>query len=179
MLIEIAHAAETESGILGTFGLDWRLFIAQLINFAVIVFVLTKWVYRPLMKVMDERKKKIEEGVNNAELAKRKLGEAKEAESRILREARVQAQGIVAESKEKGDAEKQRRIDASKAVIDEQLIESKNKIAREAEEARRRVKKEMAELVLAAAEKTAKMALDEKGHRKAIDESIRELETHG
>jgi F-type H+-transporting ATPase subunit b len=179
MLIEIAHAAETESGILGTFGLDWRLFIAQLINFAVIVFVLTKWMYRPLIKMMDERKKKIEEGVNNAELAKRKLGEAKETESRILHEARAQAQGIVAEFKKKGDAEKQRRIDASKTIIDGQLAESKDRIMREAEEARKMVKKEVVALVLAAAEKAVKTALDGKEHRKAIDESIRELETHG
>jgi len=103
MFIEIAHAAaeaathETETGLLGTFGLNWKLFLAQLINFSVIVFVLTKWVYRPLIKTMDARRLKIEEGVKNASLAEQKLGSAKETESKMLREARSQAQEIIYE----------------------------------------------------------------------------------
>jgi F-type H+-transporting ATPase subunit b len=188
MFIEVAHAAsesavhatETDTTILGTFGLDWKLFLAQLINFAVIVFILTRWVYRPLIKMMDERKKKIEEGISNAALAEAKLGKAKETESKILKEARAQAQEIVVTSKERGDLEKQRRIDASKTIIDSQLTESKDRLMREAEEARMKVRRDLSALVLAAAEKVSKTALDDKEHRRLIDESIKELErSHG
>lgn len=186
MFIEIAHAAEeaavheADTGLLGTFGLDWKLFLAQLLNFAVVVFVLTKWVYKPLIKMMDERKKKIEEGISNAALAEEKLGKAKETESSILKEARAQAQEIVVTSKEKGDAEKQRRIDASKAIIDGQLTESKDRLLLEAEEARHNVRKDISSLVMTAAEKVMNASLDDKEHRRIIDESIKELErSHG
>jgi F-type H+-transporting ATPase subunit b len=186
MFIEIAHAAteaaahEAESGLLGTFGLDWKLFLAQLVNFAVVIFALTTWVYKPLIKTMDERKKKIEEGVKNAASAEAKLGKAKETESKILKEARAQAQQIVVESKEKGDAEKQRRVDASKGIVEAQLAESKERLLREAEDARSKVTKDISALVLAAAEKVTNANLDDKEHRRLIDESIKELErSHG
>jgi F-type H+-transporting ATPase subunit b len=186
MFIEIAHAAteaaghEAETGLLGTFGLDWKLFLAQLINVGVIVFVLTKWVYRPLMKTMDERRIKIEQGVKNAERAEKKLGSAKEAEEKIVNEARALGKEFIDEGKKKGGMECQRRVEASKVIIDGQLKESKDRLERETTSAQERAKKDIGKLVLAATEKVLNTALDEKQHRKLIEDSIRELEkTHG
>jgi F-type H+-transporting ATPase subunit b len=186
MLIEIAHAAEeaavheAETGLLGTFGLNWKLFLAQLVNFAVIIFVLTKWVYRPLIKTMDERAKKIQDGVKNAEEAKTCLSTAKTEEERMLNEARAAGKDILDEGKKRGEAERQKRVEASKVIIEEQLKESKDRISRETETAKRQAEKDIAGLVLAAAEKVTRTVLDEKTHRKLIKDSIKELETsHG
>ncbi len=186
MFIEIAHAAseaashEAETGLLGTFGLDWKLFLAQLINFSVIVFVLTKWVYRPLIKTMDERKKKIDDGVKNAEVAEKKLLSAKEEEEKIINSARAAGKEHVDEGRKKGDMERQHRVEASKAIIDAQLKESKERIQREADEAKKQAERDVAKLVLAATEKLMKTTLDEKQHRRLIEDSIKELEkSHG
>ncbi|MBD3251963.1 F0F1 ATP synthase subunit B [Candidatus Uhrbacteria bacterium] len=171
---------ETSSGLLGTFGIDWKLLLAQLINFAIIIFVLTKWVYKPLIKVMEERKQKIEQGVKHAEEADRKLFGAKEVEDQIVNEARVQAKGIVDEARTRGEAEKQRRVDASKGIIEQQLVESKERIGRETDQARQAVKKDLAALVLQATEKVSKTTLDEKQHRQLIADAIKDLEkAHG
>lgn len=195
MFIEIAHAAsetaahaaeaaatshETQSGLLGTFGIDWKLFLAQLVNFGIIIFVLTKWVYKPLMKTMDERKQKIEDGVKNAEEAAKKMVHAREEEEEILRGAHKQAKEVVDDAKARGDVEKQRRVDASKEIIDKQLVESKERIKRETDQARQQAKGEIAELVVHATEKVANGSLDEKKHRNLIADAIKELETsHG
>jgi F-type H+-transporting ATPase subunit b len=175
-----SHVAEADTSLLGTFGLDWKLFLAQLVNFSVIVFVLTKWVYKPLIKTMDERKKKIEDGVKNAETAEKKLHSAKDEEEKIINEARAAGKEILDEGKKRGETERQKRVDASKVIIEEQLKESKERITRETEAAKQRAEKDIAGLVIGAAEKVTKTVLDEKTHRKLIQDSIKELETsHG
>jgi F-type H+-transporting ATPase subunit b len=182
MFIEIAQAAteavthEADTSLLGTFGLDWKLFLAQLINFAVIVFVLTKWVYKPLIKMMDERRKKIEDGIQNAERAEKKLDSAKETEEKMMNEARALGKEFIDEGKKKGDLERQRRVEASRVIIDGQLKESKEHLNREAESAKEQARKDVAKLVLAATEKVTKTTLDEKEHHRLIEDSIKELE---
>lgn len=185
MIIGIAHAAsqaalhEQETGLLGTFGLDWKLFLAQLINFAIIVFVLTKWVYKPLLHVMDERRKKMERGIKQAQEAQRKLDSASEEKKQIINEARSVGKQYVDEGKKKGDLEREQRIDASKTIIERQLKESKELLERETALAKEQARKELATLVITATEKVSQNVLDDTQHRKLIENSLNQLErTH-
>jgi F-type H+-transporting ATPase subunit b len=187
MFIEIAQAAteaavhETaETGLLGTFGIDWKLFLAQLCNFAIVVFVLSKWVFKPLMKTMEQRTSIVEKGLKDAEQAEASLRDAKESEAMIVKEAREQAKGIINEGKERGDFEKQSRIQKSTEIIAQQLKDSKVQATQLIEEERMQAKTELAELIGAATEKVTKNAMDIKTHRKLIDDAISELEQqHG
>ena len=54
--------------IIKTFHIDWKLLIAQAVNFAIVVFALYKFAYKPLLKTMNERTAKIEQGLKDAEL---------------------------------------------------------------------------------------------------------------
>lgn len=183
MFIEIAQAATeaaaheaTEGGLLGTFGIDIKLFLAQLLNFAIVVFVLSKWVFKPLMKKMEERRMIVEEGLQKAVQADEALKGAKESEAMIVREARNQAKEIVDEGKTRGEYEKQTRLQKSSEIIALQLKESKQQAVMMIEEERSQARSELAALIGAATEKVSKNAIDTKAHRKLIDEAITELE---
>lgn len=55
--------------LLNALGIDWKILLAQFVNFAVLVFVLWKFAYKPIFKFLEDRKNKIEEGIKNAEQA--------------------------------------------------------------------------------------------------------------
>jgi F-type H+-transporting ATPase subunit b len=186
MFIEIAQAASeathetAETGLLGTFGIDLKLFLAQLLNFAIVVFVLSKWVFKPLLKTMEERKGIVETGLKKAEQADKALKSAKESESMIIKEARDQAKEIVDDGKTRGDYEKQTRIQKSSEIIAQQLKESKEQAVRIVGEERSKARTELAELIGSATEKVSKGAIDLSAHRKLISSAIDELEQqHG
>ena len=84
--------------LITTFHIDWMLILAQLVNFAIVLFVLKTYAYGPMMKMMDERSAKIEKGIENAENAGKKLVEIEEKEKAVLVEARKAAQEIVAKA---------------------------------------------------------------------------------
>src|SRR3989344_1771355 len=69
------HAGES-GGAIGTLGLNWKLFIAQLINFSVIMFILWRWVFRPVGGALESRRKKIEESVAKAETIEKQMQES-------------------------------------------------------------------------------------------------------
>lgn len=113
------------------FGIDWKLMIAQLINFAVILFVLRAFVYKPILKLLDERKKRIEDGLTFAEKAKSELAGIEILKTEELNKAQKQGVEIVKLAETSagkvrdeiiagGEIEKQKLIATGKALLAEQ-----------------------------------------------------------
>ena len=84
--------------ILGKIGFDWHVALANLVNFLIILFVLKKFAFGPVGKMIDDRKKKIKEGLENADKCKIELENANLQKDEILKEAKNNAQKIFAES---------------------------------------------------------------------------------
>jgi F-type H+-transporting ATPase subunit b len=98
--------------IIQKFGLEAKLFLFQLINFLIIVFILKKFLFAPLKKMLDERKNKISQSLQDAENAKIVLENAGEERKKILSDAKINADKLTAavkvsidETKEKANAE--------------------------------------------------------------------------
>jgi F-type H+-transporting ATPase subunit b len=72
-------------------GLDWKLLIAQMVNFGLLFFVLKKVLYKPLMKAIDERNKKIESAVKNSQEIALKLNKIEEQKKDLLDKAKTEA----------------------------------------------------------------------------------------
>lgn len=145
--------------ILGKIGFDWQVALANLVNFLIIFWVLKRFVFKPVARVLEERKKKIAEGLEKSALAETALLEANAEKDRIVGDARQEANAIV------GGAEK----DAS-------LIREKRKAEAEAEaaalmkDAKDSIDKERSRLESELAEKTVLMAV--KGAESILKESI-------
>lgn len=115
------------------FGIDWKLMLAQLINFAVVFFVLRAFAYKPILKLLDERKKKIEDGLSFAEKAKSELANIEVLKSEeiqkgqkqgmeIVKTAEVSATKVRDEIVAGGEVEKQKLIMTGKALLSEQKV---------------------------------------------------------
>lgn len=84
--------------LISTFGLDWRLLIIQMINFGILLFVLKRFLYGPVMSMLDERKKVIEQGIKDAEEAARKNKDAEAEGTIIIAEATREGDSIIAKA---------------------------------------------------------------------------------
>src|SRR3954470_10675577 len=86
--------------LLNTFGLEWPKFLAQLILFIIVYFVLKKFAFGPIIAMLEERRAKIEEGQLNAQKIKKQLAEAEERHAEILARANVEAQKLIDQARE-------------------------------------------------------------------------------
>ena len=168
--------SEPSSGILGSLGINGLFFLAQLINFGLVVFVVWRWIYRPLLKIMDERAKKIAGGLNDAELAKRHLAESEVERKKILDATRKESDGLIDEARQSAEQEKTRIMKEAQMSLDQQLDDARVRLRQEKEAIVGAVKYEMAELVTLAAEKVAGEGLDPAAHRTLIKKAIEGLD---
>jgi len=149
--------------------------IGQTITFFVFVWFCMKYVWPPLTKALDERKKKIadglaaaEKGKHDLELAKKgavdELKKGKEKASEIIHHAERQASEIVDGAKERAKVEAERIITGARAEIEQ-----------EANQAREELRKRMSDLVVIAASKILEKEVDAKAHAALIENVAKEL----
>ncbi len=161
--------------LLGNLGINTKLFIAQLVNFAILFFVLKKFVYQPLLQVLEERKKKIEKGIKSAEQAERKLAEISEKEKKILEKAQEKAQKILLEAERKAEENRRLATEETTTEINKMMKKADEEIEKKKEQMLTDLKKDLAQLVVSATEKVLVQKIDEKSDEKIIDKAIAEI----
>lgn len=131
------------------FGLDWRLLVAQAVNFFILFLILKKFAYRPILEMLKKRKERIEAGLfftkeaeerlaRVEELSEQKLEEARKKAFEVVKEgeqiARVRKEEVIKEAMDKAEAvveEAQRAIVQDKAKIEEEVYEEAQELIRE------------------------------------------------
>jgi F-type H+-transporting ATPase subunit b len=138
---------------LANIGVDWKLLLAQVVNFGILLWVLKRYAYQPMLKMMDERTAKIERGLLDAEAAQVKLREMEEKEKAVLLEARAEAKKILAET---DDAAKKRdalKVAETEERVKKLLADAEVKINDDRSKMLAEAKSELAETVLLAVER--------------------------
>lgn len=158
--------------LIKTFHIDIKLILAQLVNFAIVLFVLKRYAYGPVLKMMEERGEKIEKGVADAENAGKKLAEIVEKEKAVLVEARKQAQEIVAKAEAVAVKNKEEIIVEAKAQSEKILADSAKKIEQEKNQMMQEVKGQIAQLVISATGKIVDIKIDENKDSQLIKNAI-------
>lgn len=161
---------EAKQSVLGALGIDWKLLLAQLVNFGVVLFVMWKWVYTPLLKAIDARTAKIDKGLKDAESASAAKSGAEKASSDAIVAARREAQRILEETQRMAEAEraqlKARTQEEMKAIVQQ----GKDALAAEKDKMLREARSSMAELAVMAAGKALGEAMSD-AQRKALLEA--------
>lgn len=86
------------------FGVNWSSFIAQVVNFAFLAFVLYRFAFKPVLNTLSERQQKIAEGLQYAEEMKQKLSDAEKGKAETLKKASLEAQQLINDAQEKAKA---------------------------------------------------------------------------
>lgn len=156
-------------------GLNIKILLAQLVNFAVLVFVLWKFGYKPILKFLDERKNKIEQGILDAQKAEERLKEIAVREKKIFKKAKKETLAILEEANQTGERNKEKMITRAKEEIGQIINEEKAKIQAEKAETLRDIKREVSGLVIEAVEKIMEEKVDEKKDCELIKKIVKNL----
>lgn len=153
-------------------GINWKLFLAQLINFGIIFWVLKRYAFSPIIKVLEERQNKINKGLEDAQKAETNLMMAEERYKQEIERARIEANKIIARAQK----EKQETVDRAKSQAQEEtrkiVTEAKEAIGQEKQKMLNDVQQEVIELTFLAAEKILQKELDPKSNREFVEKLI-------
>jgi len=144
--------------LIETFHIDGGLFLAQLVNFAIVFSVLYFFAFKPLVKIMSERSDKIAASLQQADEIEKRLSLTEKEREDIITAAKKQAALIAEEAEKRGEARRAEMIVKAKEEIGQVINNEKAKLERDKAETLKEIKKEVAELVILTVEKV----LDEK-----------------
>jgi F-type H+-transporting ATPase subunit b len=103
------------------FGVDWPHFIAQVLSFSIVAFLLHRLAYKPILSVLAERKQRIAEGLSNSDRIKSELAKTEAARQEVLRKADEQANKLIEEARAVAarvqEQESQKAIAAAQSII--------------------------------------------------------------
>ncbi len=181
-LIPVAHAASeavaaesASSGGIATLGLNGKLFIAQLVNFAVLLLLFWKLILPGLVKGLQSRTQRIEKSLQDAERVEKEKQEFSKWREEEMSKARLQASEIVTKAQSEAGAAKDRAIAQTKEEQQKVVEQASTQIKQEKDKALSSAKAEIADMVTQAAEKILRQKLDAKKDEALIKESLKSI----
>ncbi|MPZ99595.1 MAG: F0F1 ATP synthase subunit B [Dehalococcoidia bacterium] len=168
----VVGAQEEESGGIAALGFSLPGLVAQLINFTILLVLLRLFLWNPILRLLDERKKRIEEGLARSEQAATAAQASEEEARRAIEQARAEGREMVQRSQEtaarlREELEAQARAEASQLVA-----RAREEIALERQQAIQQLRSEFADLTIIAAERVVGQSLDRPAHQRLIDEVL-------
>lgn len=160
-------------------GISLTEFIFYLINFLILVGVLTKFLYKPFLNVMETRKQSIKDALDNAELTNRRADEKMQNYNKRIARAEEEGREIIKEAKIKADAQARQIIEDAQTEVGEIMSKAERTIEREREKAMEEMRQEIAALALLAAEKIVEHEIQRVGQEAIVDEVIRQARSTG
>lgn len=139
--------------LFAAFGIDWRLLLIQAVNFGLLLLILWRFLYRPVLRIIDERRGKIAESVQKAEAADRRLAEADAEGKQVVAGAAKEAEGMIANARTRADQEAADILKRTQAKAEQVLAEAQARAEEEKRQAMMAGEKEIARAAMLAAEK--------------------------
>lgn len=178
-LVLAAAAPGAETGVVDqikeAFGWNAQLFISQVISFAVVAFLLNKFAYKPILTMLEDRRKRIEESLSNAEKIKAELARAEAARLEIIAKANQDAGKMIEEAREA--AARVQELETRKAIAAAEQIIAKAREAAAADHARMmaELRREVGRLVVATSVKVTGKILTSDDQQRLVEETNRQL----
>jgi F-type H+-transporting ATPase subunit b len=158
-------------------GINLPLLVAFIVNFVILFGLLGLVLYKPVMKMLDERSKRIKESMERAEATKEEYAHAEEEIKRLISKAREDGQALVSQASQIGERLREEAREGARKEA--QVIVDRTRA--ELEEERDRIiddlRREFVDISISAAEKVIKETLDKERHRKLIEEALEESAT--
>jgi F-type H+-transporting ATPase subunit b len=158
-----------------TFGVDWPHFIAQVISFAIVAFILHRFAYKPVLAILEERRKRIAEGLANAEKIKAELARAEAQRQEVLAQANAQATKFIEEAR--AAAARVQEQETQKAIAAAEQIINKAREAAAQDHARMLVelKREVGRLVVQTTAAVTGKVLTSEDQKRLAEETARQV----
>src|SRR2546429_4395448 len=158
-----------------TFGWNWKLFLSQVISFCIVAFLLRRFAYKPILAVLEDRRRKIEEGMLNAEKIRKELAEAEKRYQEILAKANADAQRMIDEARESSAHLAERKQQEAIAAAEQIVAKAKEAAALEHERQMQTLKRELGRLVVDTTAKVTGKVLTPEDQKRLQEEAARQI----
>jgi len=164
-------------GGLGGLGISLPNLLAQIVNFVILFGLLYLVAYKPIMRMFDERSKRVKESMEQTEEIKEQAAQAEEEAKRRIEAASKEGQGLIARAQQTGKETRQQARKEAGEEAESLIARARSEIQRERDEAIDELRREFADLAILAAEKVIDRSLDKEAHRQLIDKTLEESTT--
>ncbi len=176
MLVEPNSGGQIQQ-IATTFGVDWPHLIAQMISFSIVCFLLHRFAYKPILKVLEERRLQIAQGIAETERIRAELAQAEAKCRDIILQANVQATKLIEEGHSAAGRVQQVETQKAIAAAEQILMKSREDAAREHARMLTELKREVGELVVQSATMLTGRILTKEDQRRMAEDTIEKLRT--
>jgi F-type H+-transporting ATPase subunit b len=152
------------------------LMIWTIVCFLIALFVLKRYAFGPIQKMIDERRVRIRQAIDEADAARSEARELLEEHRKLIGQARGEAEEILTEARRVGESTQRRMRDETEADRQRRIEDTRKQIEAETRRALEQIRAEVADLSLIAAEKVTRKSLDDADHRRLIEEAVGELD---
>jgi F-type H+-transporting ATPase subunit b len=156
-------------------GIDLGAFIWYLVNFVILLFVLQRFLYRPVLGAMQTRETRIRESIENAEQVKQQVARAQQDYDARVNEARQEAARILAQANERAGSSAQEIIAQAQAEAQRIQAEAREQAQQEREQLLRGLQAQLSNLVIQTASSVVGQELKGNGHDRLIQQSMADL----
>lgn len=157
------------------FGVSPILLAAQIVNFLILLFLLKKFAYKPLLEMLQKRRDIIAQSLKNAQEIEQRLASVEEERSKQLKMAAEEAKQIISEAtKAAGELMEESRARTEQEIL---KLQAKNSelMERQKEQLQKEIRAELADLVVLGLEKVAKKTLTEREQKEMVETTIKSL----
>src|SRR3989441_11569894 len=158
-----------------TFGWNPWLFLSQVISFVIVALLLRRFAYKPILAVLEERRRRIEEGQLNAEKIKKELAEAEKRYQEIVTKANADAQKMIDETRESAAHLSERKQQEAAAAAEQIIAKAREASAVEHERTMESLKRELGRLVVDTTAKVTGKVLTAEDQQRLQEEAARQL----
>lgn len=159
--------------ILQTFGIKPILLAAQAVNFIILLLILKRFLYKPILKVLDERKQKIAQSLKDAEEIEKRLEQITREREKRLDEAAKEAKGIISDATDGGNKIIKQAHEKAAKDIEKMVEKAQKSMELERDGLHREIRAELGDIVAAALERVANKTLTEKDKKELVERSVK------
>lgn len=164
-------------GGISELGINLPTLLTQVVTFIILLVILRFVAYKPIMRMLDERSRRVKESMEQAESIKEQSARAEEELKKQIGEASREGQERIARAVKAGEEVKQKAQEEAKKEAETLLSRARAEIQTERDEAIGEVRREFADLTVLAAGKVIEKSLDKEEHRELIDKVLEESST--
>ena len=160
-----------------TFGVDWPHLLAQIVSFSIMCAVLYRWAYKPVLKMLEDRRKVIALGQANAEQIRAELARTESMRQEVIAKANADATRIIEEAHAAAARVQDRETQKAIAGAEQILAKSKEAASRDYERMLAELKREVGRLVAQTTASVTRKILNPEDQRRLAEETVKELQT--
>jgi F-type H+-transporting ATPase subunit b len=152
------------------------LMIWTIVCFLITLYVLKRYAFGPIQKLIDERRQRIRESLDEADHARSEARKLLEEHRKLIGQAKSEAEEILAETRKVAEANERRMREETEADRQRRIEETRRQVEAETRRALEQLRAEVADLSLIAAEKVTRQSFADEDHRRLIEEAVGELD---